>query len=214
MSWITHSRKGDRYAYCKVCNKDLSCSEGGLKDIKLRLVESDVGQQTLTKAWSKEVTVSMQAARAEAILCNMLVEHNLPFLLMDHLPGVLSHAFPDSKIFLLMDHLPGVLSHAFPDSKITKEVMCARTKSTAVVKHGIAPAVHKIMISMVNILPAFSLLMDESTDRGVVKREGTLIRYCDESTLHIATGFLGLQQVPEANTSTSILFECLDFHLT
>ena len=35
MSWITHSRKGDHYAYFKVCNKDLSCSEGGLKDIKI-----------------------------------------------------------------------------------------------------------------------------------------------------------------------------------
>ena len=200
MSWLTHSRKGDRYAYCKVCNKDLSCSEGGLKDIKrhgsteshLRLAKSDVGQQTLTKAWNKELTVSMQAARAEAILCNMLVEHNLPFL--------------------LMDHLPGLLSHAFPDSKIAKEVKCARTKSTAVVKHAIAPAIHNTMISMVNLLPAFSLLMDESTDRGVVKREGTLIRYYDESTLHIATGFLGLQEVPEANASN--LFECLDFHIT
>ena len=113
----------------------------------------------------------MQATRTEAILCNMLVEHNLPFL--------------------LMDHLPGLLRHAFPDSKIAKEVKCARTKSTAVVKHAIAPATHKTMISMVNLSPAFSLLMAESTDRGVVKREGTLIRYYDESTLHIATGFLG-----------------------
>ena len=200
VSWLAHSRKGDRYAYCKVCNKDLSCSEGGLKDIKRhgsteshnRLAKSDVGQQTLTKAWNKELTISMQAARAEAVLCNMLVEHNLPFL--------------------VMDHLPGLLSHAFPDSKIAKEVKCARTKSTAVVKHAIAPASHKSMISMVSLSPAFSLLMDESTDRGVVKREGTLIRYYDESTLHIATGFLGLQEVPEANASN--LFECLDFHIT
>ena len=33
--------------------------------------------------------------------------------------------------------------------------------------------------------------MDESTDRGVVKCEGTLIRYYDESTQHIATVFWG-----------------------
>ena len=61
---------------------------------------------------------------------------------------------------------------------------------------------------MVNLSPAFSLLMDESTDR---EREGTLIRFYDESTLHIATGFLGLQEVPEANASN--LLECLDFHM-
>ena len=34
VSWLSHSRKGDCYAYCKVCNKNLSCTEGGLKDIK------------------------------------------------------------------------------------------------------------------------------------------------------------------------------------
>ena len=37
-------------------------------------------------------------ARAEAILANMLVEHNLPFLSMDHLPGISHDASPDSKI--------------------------------------------------------------------------------------------------------------------
>ena len=42
-------------------------------------------------------------------------------------------------------------------------------------KHAIAPAVHKTMISMINLSPAFSLLMDESTDRGVVKREGIMM---------------------------------------
>ena len=87
----------------------------------------------------------MQAARAEAVLCKM---HNLSFL--------------------LMNHLPGLLRHVFPDSNIAKE---ARTKSTAVVKHAIAPSSRKTMISKVHLSPAFSLLMDESTDRGVVKRE-------------------------------------------
>ena len=43
-------------------------------------------------------------------------------------------------------------------------------------RHAIAPATCKTMISMVNLSLAFSLLMDESTDRDVVKREGTLIR--------------------------------------
>ena len=29
VSWLPHSCKGDCYVYCKVCNKDLSCTEGG-----------------------------------------------------------------------------------------------------------------------------------------------------------------------------------------
>ena len=62
------------------------------------MVVQRVGQQTLPKAWSKELTVAMQTARAEAVLCNILVERNLPFLLMVHLPGVLSHAFLIAKL--------------------------------------------------------------------------------------------------------------------
>ena len=34
----------------------------------------------------------------------------------------------------------------------------------------------------------------------------------DESYLRLENGFLGLQEVPQANASN--LFECLDFHLT
>ena len=142
--------------------------------------------------WNKSLTISMQAARAEAVLCNMLVEHNLPFL--------------------LVDHIPGLLSHAFADSKIAKEIKCARTMSTAVVKNTIASATHKPMIAKVSLSPAFNILMVVSTDRGVKKREGILIRYYDESILTVATGFWGLQKVPEVNASN--LFECLDFHKT
>lgn len=35
--------------------------------------------------------------RAEIIMTAFLAEHNLPFLLMDHLPLMCASAFPDSK---------------------------------------------------------------------------------------------------------------------
>ena len=93
--------------------------------------------------------MARKATRAEAILFNMLVEHNIPFL--------------------LMNHLLAVISHAFPDSKIATEVKCARTKSTCIVKHALGPAAHEAMVTGVTYSPAFSLLMDKSTDRGDVK---------------------------------------------
>ena len=50
---------------------------------------------------------------------------------------------------------------------------------------------------MVNLLPAFSLLMDESRDRGVMKREGTLIRYYDDLLLCILQlAFWGYERFP------------------
>ena len=94
----------------------------------------------------------MQAARAEAILCNMLVEHNLP----------ISCSWITYLAFLVMLFL------------IAKLQRRSNALGQTVVKHAIAPATNKSMISMVNPSPAFSLLMDVSTDRGVVKREGTL----------------------------------------
>ena len=80
-----------------------------------------------------------------------------------------------------MDHLATwfFLAMLFQIAKLQKKVKCARTKSTAIVKHAIAPANHKRNddFSKVTLSPAFSLLLDESTDRGVTKHEGTLIRY-------------------------------------
>ena len=142
------------------------------------------GQQTLLHSWNEAESVGRKAARAEAILCNMLVEHNLPFL--------------------LMDHLPGVICHAFLDSKIASEVKCARTKATSVVKHAIGPAVHKDMVASVKASPAFSLMMDESTDRGDVMQVGILIRFYDESSFRSNTVFLGLYDIPQANAAISL----------
>ena len=101
LPWLSSSYKGAGYGFCLVCNKHLSCVKGGIRDLK-RHGETEVhkcntrgssGQQTLLHSWNEAESVGRKAARAEAILCNMLVEHNLPFLLMDHLPGVICHAF-------------------------------------------------------------------------------------------------------------------------
>lgn len=101
-----------------------------------------------TKPWNEAESVENKAAIAEAILCNMLIQHNLPFL--------------------LMDHSPGVVCHAYPDSKIAKEVKCARTKATDVVKHAIRPAVHKCMASGVKSSQGFSLMMDKRAQTEVI----------------------------------------------
>ena len=199
MSWLSSSLKGSEYGFCMSCNKHLSCSKGGIRDLKRhgetevhkKNVRSGAGQKCLLSSWSATETLARKAARAEAILSNMLVEHNIPFL--------------------LMDHLPAVISHAFPDSKIAREVKCARTKSTCIVKHALGPAAHEVMVAGVKASPAFSLLMDESTDRGDVKRVGMLIRYYDEVSFRVTTSFLGLYDVPQANATN--LFECLDFQL-
>ena len=44
-------------------------------------------------------------------------------------------------------------------------------------------------------------MMDESTDRGDVKRVGILIRFYDESSFRSKTVFLGLYDIPQANAA-------------
>ena len=86
---------------------------------KLRCIERAIsceGQKNLHSTWSETKTMARKAARAEAIRsCILVGEHNIPFLLMDHLPAVISHAFPD-------------------------RTKTARTKTTCIVKHALGPA--------------------------------------------------------------------------
>jgi len=59
---------------------------------------------------------------------------------------------------MLMDHLPAVMSHAFPESKIAREIKCAKTKTTCIIKHALGPAAHRAMKAGVMAAPAYSLL--------------------------------------------------------
>ena len=64
------------------------------------------------------------------------------------------------------------------------------------------------------IRETFTSLQDRpslSTGRVLYPVRNPVQRYYDESSLHMETGFLGLQEVPEANASN--FFECLDFHM-
>ena len=68
------------------------------------------------------------------------------------------------------------------------------------------------MVASVKASPAFSLMMNESTNRGDVKRVGILIRFYDESSFRSKTVFLGLYDIPQANAAN--LFECLDLEIS
>ena len=101
LSWLSSSSKGSEYGFCISCNKHLLCNKGGIRDLKWhgetevhkKRVRSGAGQKCLLSTWSSTETMARKATRAEAILSNMLVEHNIPFLLMDHLPAVISMPF-------------------------------------------------------------------------------------------------------------------------
>ena len=61
---ITNSKLGEYYFYCKICTKDVSCSHGGISDLKRhcnsvthqkgekeRCAQTSIGSFTCTNSW-------------------------------------------------------------------------------------------------------------------------------------------------------------------
>ncbi|CAG9822240.1 unnamed protein product [Phaedon cochleariae] len=97
-----------------------------------------------------------QVKRAELKICAFLHEHNLPFL--------------------LADHLPKFIRSICPDSDIAKNINCSRTKAT----YSTNECINLEQLEYLsNILKKnkFSLLIDETTDISTEKSLAMVIRF-------------------------------------
>lgn len=77
---------------------------------------------------------------------------------------------------LVMDHLPQLCVAAFPDSKIAKGVACARTKATAIINNVIGDENFRNVCEDLRSTK-FSLIIDESTDLSTQKHLCVVVRY-------------------------------------
>ena len=99
--------------------------------------------------------------------------------------------------FLTSDHATKLFPKMFPDSEIAKQVACARTKTTAIVKEALSPHYHKTTTkSMCN---PFSVLIDESNDK-TGKSCIVLVKVLDSTVGDIRTRFL---DIPVVNIGTA-----------
>ncbi|XP_068990429.1 zinc finger protein 862-like [Neodiprion pinetum] len=109
---------------------------------------------------------------AELKLTMFLHEHNLPFL--------------------LMDHLPKLVASVCPDSKIAKAIKCCRTKATNLTKDVIAKErISVISEKLKNCV--FSIIIDETTDINTEKSLAIVVRFYDND--ECKDRFLGLIKV-------------------
>ena len=97
----------DRYSFfCIPCGKSVSCHHQGLRDVKVhcerdthrRRVEEEKKSHSIRRFLSKPVNSGTNVIKAEVIITNFLVQHNLPIAAADHLGPLLKEIFPDSKI--------------------------------------------------------------------------------------------------------------------
>ena len=95
----------------------------------------------------------------------------------------------------------------FPDSKVAAEFSCARTKTTALVTHALAPEVNEPVIKACRE-KSFTILCDGGNDNFEKKYFGILVRFWDDQLDRIAIRFL---DAPVVNIATGeTLFQALD----
>lgn len=185
--WISSSEKGNKLFFCKICKADYI---GGLTEIvrheqgkkhqtNARVIKN---QNTLTNfiiSVTSEYDQKVKALKsAELRIAAFIVEHNIP----------LSTA----------NHLPQLISAICPDSQIAQEIKCAATKSSGIIKHVLGEYNFLQLIDQLKN-KNFSLLVDESTDRGPVKHLALVVRMLEKEI--VSDNFLTLIPITEASAS-------------
>ena len=148
---MTASRKGPTYAHCKVCDTDFAIAGGGVHEVKRHIetkkhkdnAKGMTNQLTLQSALSRSKnSLEDDIMTAELYFTTFISEHNLPFLAADHF----------TKLCKVM----------FPDSKVAEGFSCGRTKTTAIVKFALAPALNADVIKKCQTSPFPYFAMEET----------------------------------------------------
>jgi hypothetical protein len=113
----------------------------------------------------------MQITRAEVKIANLLVQHNIPLAVTDHL----------SPIF----------KDVFPDSDTAKGYASARTKTTCIINGSLAPHFRAALVEAMKNKP-FAIAVDGSNDTGLEKMNPLTVRHFDDTRGEVVTQFLDM----------------------
>jgi hypothetical protein len=189
--WLQPSKKGITFAHCRCCNKDFVCGKSEIEKHSkgknhLSKVKSLLKQPTLTAlpSVSRANLLTTKVKTAEIKLSAFVIEHNISFN--------------------TMDHLSELIRTTFSDSEIAKNVKCNRTKTRAIITNVIGSYSSDIIIDVLQ-KEKFSLIVDESTDKGTIKHLALVARSFYENDAQ--DYFLGLIQVPIATAEA--LYEAI-----
>ena len=163
--------EGNPYQFfCIPCARKLSCHHQGLADVRNHCGrekhnQSLKNQPRVTSTFSSSGE-SQAAIKAEVLVTNLLVQHNLPIA--------------------TADHLGPLFREIFPDSRIAKSYKCARTKAAAIPNEAIAPQCHKYVPDFCKTHP-FSVGNDGSNDTGTDKMNPLIIKIFDVNNSETVT---------------------------
>ena len=120
---------------------------------------------------------SDRVKKAEIKVAAFIVEHNLPFR--------------------VMDHLSGLISVSFPDSRIAQEFCSKRTKTRSVIKDVMAKRFRDELHEALRCTK-FSLIINETTDIASKKQLAIVRFYCDREK-RVRSVFFRLVEVTAAD---------------
>lgn len=164
--WLTKSKKGEEFGFCKPCGMDIGVGNGGKHDLMkhrgtvkhTNKCKRLTGQQGIAQAFastSREDSLANKNKQAEIRLASYIAEHNISFLAAQHLP-----------------HLVKAIC---PESDVAKNLTLGRTKATCLVKNVIGET-EKEDLCRVMRNRKFSIIVDESTDKSTVKNLCIVVR--------------------------------------
>lgn len=183
---FTWLRNYENKAFCQCCTTVIMGSLTHLKRHETsekhrnnyKKVQSTPKIQTFLKD-DRKLLHQKQVHESELKLVMFLHEHNLPFL--------------------IMEHLPKLLKSVCPDSNIAKDIACSRTKATELTNNVLAKESLKSFTSELNkgSNGMFSLIVDETTDTSVKKSLAVVARFCPNGV--VKDRFIGLIRVNDAS---------------
>lgn len=191
--WLQKSKKGSTYAFCKICNKDLTCGKSELlrhSKVHTNKAKQFQKQQTLMEMsiFKTNSALDDDIKKAEIRMALILAEHNLPFN--------------------IIDHLSMVIRVSFSDSEIAKKYKNNRTKATSIVTNVTGAPGLENTVEIIS-KQKFSLIVDESTDKGSIKSLALVVRvFCNNSS-KVYDLFLALLPVP--NATAEVLYDKIVF---
>lgn len=177
--WLSKSMKkglsNEDMAYCKICDQNIT---SGKSEIYRHSLSQRHKQLAMSVKNTKEVTkalftpTDMKVRRGELKWAAMLAEKNLPISLIDTL-------------------IP-VAESIYKDSDIAKKMKSKRTKTSCLITNVLGPEFDNSLRK--NLRESkFSLVLDETTDKGSIKQCALTVIYYNESKNALETKFLHLK---------------------
>lgn len=186
--WLGPVRSDPYKAFCKVCSKDMIAGLSELKKHQKTKKHRDKAAAVKTTRPITEMvvtdTLTEKVQRAEIKIATFVVEHHLPFQ--------------------IMDHLSDLVTNIFPDSEVAKKFQCKHTKSRCIIKHVVGDHFRSLLVEKLrNTL--FSIIIDESTDISSTKLLAIVVRFFCDKGKSVKSQFLKLLKVTKGDATTITL---------